>query len=98
MYPQFDRGRLRIKPLVERTHDVPLASLLPLDHQPPPLGPDETAAIAKLGQGLVAAPPAGAPPVLIMGPHVIRAGGAPQLIHPMGARPGPHLGLNRPGP
>src|SRR5262245_38076340 len=34
-YPQFDRNRLQIKPLVERTHDLELSHILPLDSSPP---------------------------------------------------------------
>src|SRR5438128_2645504 len=98
MYPQFDRGRLRIKPLAERTHDVLLASLLPLDHQPSPLGPDATAAIAKLGQHLVAARQSGAARLLIMGAHVIRAGVARQLIDLMERGLVTHVGMNGAGP
>ncbi len=98
MYPQFDRGRLRIQPLAERTHDVPLASLLPLDHQPPPLGPDETAAISTLGQRLVAARQSGAARLLMMGAHVIRAGVARQLIDLMERGLVTHIGMNGAGP
>ena len=32
-YPQFDRSRLLVKPLAQRKHDVPIASLLDLDHR-----------------------------------------------------------------
>jgi hypothetical protein len=35
-YPAFDRKRLRIKSLAERTHDLDLSSVLPLDATPPP--------------------------------------------------------------
>jgi hypothetical protein len=98
MYPQFDRGRLLIKPLAERAHDVPLASLLPLDHTPPPLGPDEAAAIATLGQRLVAARQSGAARLLIMGAHVIRAGVARQLIDLMERGLITHVGMNGAGP
>jgi hypothetical protein len=34
-YPIFDRNRLRIKPLAERTHDLDLSHILPLDASPP---------------------------------------------------------------
>src|SRR5262245_38915735 len=30
-YPLFDRNRLQIKPLAERTHDLDLSHILPLD-------------------------------------------------------------------
>jgi hypothetical protein len=98
MYPQFDRSRLRIKPLAERQHDVTLVSLLPLDHQPPPLGHDEMAAVATLGQRLVAARQSGAARLLIMGAHVIRAGVARQLIDLMERGLVTHIGMNGAGP
>jgi hypothetical protein len=98
MYPQFDRGRLLIKPLAQRTHDLPLSSLLPLEHQPSPLGADEMAAIAALGQRLAAARRAGAARLLIMGAHVIRAGVAAQLIDLLERGLVSHIGMNGAGP
>jgi hypothetical protein len=98
MHPQFDRSRLRIKPLAERTHDLALASLLSLDAQPPALPENSAAAIATLGERLVTARQRGAARLLIMGAHVIRAGVARQLIDLMERGLVTHLGMNGAGP
>ncbi len=71
----FDRGRLRLKPLAERVHDLDLSALLPLapsDFVHPSL-PETAARIA-------AARKHGHPVVLMMGGHVIRAGVQRHLI------------------
>ena len=98
MHPQFDRARLKLLPLHQRKHDVPLSSLLPLDHQPAPLPAKEAAAVATLGERLVAARDRGAARLLIMGAHVIRAGVARQLIDLMERGLISHIGMNGAGP
>jgi hypothetical protein len=98
MHPQFDRSRLQIKPLAERKHDLALASLLPLEHQPPPLAEGAASAIAALGERLVAARERAAARLLIMGAHVIRAGVARQLIDLMERGLITHIGMNGAGP
>ncbi len=60
MAPRFDRDRLKIKPLAERVHDVPLSHLLALDDAPPELAEPEMASLRALGERLVAARQAGA--------------------------------------
>ena len=45
-YPQFDRSRLRIRPLAERQHDITHERLLSLDELPPPLEPPAMEALA----------------------------------------------------
>lgn len=98
MYPQFDRSRLKIKPLAQRQHDLRHDSLLPLEHQPPPLGSDQMGMLGQLGKRLVAARAAGAARMLLMGAHVIRAGVARQLIDLMERGLIDHVGMNGAGP
>src|SRR5436189_162617 len=76
-YPTFDRSRLRIRPLAERSHDLTLSSLLPLD------APAEFAhpAVAELGGRLALARRRGAAGILMMGAHVIRAGVGHDSLH-----------------
>jgi len=70
-YPLFDRSRLRIKPLSERTHDLHLDRWLALTDPTPPFDhPD----LAKLAEAVSAARGANAARTLIIGGHVIRAG------------------------
>lgn len=67
---QFDRSRLRLRPLAERQHDLDLSCLIPLDapaaFRHPALGP--------LAEAIVAARAAGRPVILMMGAHLLRAG------------------------
>ncbi len=97
-FPQFDRSRLLIKPLVERTHDLPHSTLLALDEIPPPLGDKAMRDLATIGSRLVAAREAGASVLMLMGAHVIRAGVARQLIDLMERGLVTHVGMNGAGP
>jgi hypothetical protein len=70
-YPQFDRSRLRVLPLAERSHDLQLERWLALDEETPPFAHpdlDGVAARLKKAQGASAAR------ILLMGAHVLRAG------------------------
>jgi hypothetical protein len=98
MLPQFDRSRLQIKPLAERQHDIQHKDLLPLDHQPPPLGAEEMESIGILGQRLAAAKKSGAARLMLMGAHVIRAGVGRQLIDMLERGLITHIGMNGAGP
>ena len=75
-YPQFDRSRLRIRPLDERKHDLEIRNWLELDDAPEFEHPD----LATLAQRLKAARDEGSTRLLIMGAHVLRAGVNRQLI------------------
>jgi hypothetical protein len=70
-YPLFDRARLEIKPLAERTHDLQLAHWLSLDAPTPPFEHPDLATVA---ERLRAARAAGSARILMMGAHVLRAG------------------------
>ncbi|HYL73730.1 MAG TPA: hypothetical protein VEU96_05965 [Bryobacteraceae bacterium] len=70
-YQLFDRSRLRLRPLEERTHDLHLDRWLGLEDATPDFQhPD----LSTVGARLRSAQEAGAARVLIMGAHVIRAG------------------------
>jgi hypothetical protein len=68
-HPEFDRSRLRLAPLSERTHDVDLSVVCDLA-RPTAVDP----ALTEVGRRIRAARAAGAPVVLFMGGHVVRAG------------------------
>jgi hypothetical protein len=70
-YPQFDRSRLLVKPLAERTNDLQLARWLSLEDATPPFShPD----LATLAERLQQARARGAGRILMMGAHVLRGG------------------------
>jgi hypothetical protein len=73
-YPLFDRSRLEIKPLAQRTHDLPLSNWLALDDPTPPFEhPDLATVAARLGA-------CAGSRILMMGAHVLRAGVNRHLI------------------
>jgi hypothetical protein len=94
-FPAFDRSRLRIQPLAQRTHDLHLSDLLPLDAPSPPFS---HAALPLLGERLAAARRSGAARILLMGAHVLRAGVARHLIDLMERGLLTHLAMNGAGP
>jgi hypothetical protein len=71
MHPQFNRNRLIIKPLRERTHDLSIDKQLPLDAVPDAIDPQSQQVIDILGQRLVAARERGAAILMLMGAHVM---------------------------
>ncbi|MDZ4801659.1 MAG: hypothetical protein SGI92_26180 [Bryobacteraceae bacterium] len=70
-YRQFDRSRLRILPLGERVHDLPLSRWLALDDATPEYSHADLPAVASR---LKAAKEKRAARILMMGAHVLRAG------------------------
>jgi hypothetical protein len=97
-FPQFDRSRLLIKPLDERTHDLTYAHLLELEEVPALENEAAARDIATLGRRLVEARSRGAPGVLLMGAHVIRAGVQRHLIDLMERGLVTHVAMNGAGP
>ncbi|MHB8834621.1 MAG: GSU2086 family protein [Candidatus Methylomirabilia bacterium] len=71
----FDRRRLRLRPLAQRSHDLGVETLQPLGEQGPV--PDDLRALARR---IVASRRAGRPVILMMGAHVLRAGVQRYLI------------------
>jgi hypothetical protein len=100
-FPAFDRSRLKIQPLAERTHDLDLSVILALDAEPPAF---EHASIEPVAARLVAAragntAPASAPAaILMMGAHVIRAGVQRYIIDLMERGFITHVAMNGAGP
>ena len=70
-YAVFDRSRLAIKPLAERTHDLHLDRWLALDDPAPPFAHPQLGEVARR---LVNAKSSGVARILMMGAHVLRAG------------------------
>lgn len=76
-YREFDRSRLKIRPLAERTHDLHFDHWLQLtDPAPPFTHPD----LAVLKQRLTKAKENGSARILMMGAHLLRAGVNRHLI------------------
>lgn len=76
-YPLFDRARLRVQPLGDRAHDLPLANWLALSDPTPPY--DEPR-LERVAERLRQAKRSGAARILMMGAHVLRAGVSRHLI------------------
>ncbi len=76
-YPIFDRSRLEVRPLAERSHDLGLERWLALDDPAPAFAHPDLPAVAKR---LRAARDSGAARILMMGAHVLRAGVSRHLI------------------
>src|SRR5437870_7638547 len=76
-YEIFDRSRLLVKPLAERTHDLQLDHWLPLHAAAPPF---EHAELPALAARIAQARASGAARILMMGAHVLRAGVNRHLI------------------
>ena len=76
-YPTFDRSRLKILPLEERTHDMDLGDVLDVGGARPPF---EHADLPKLAAAIRDARDGGSAVVLMMGAHVIKQGLSRYLI------------------
>jgi hypothetical protein len=70
-FPQFDRSRLRLKPLAERVHDYPVSGWAQLDDPAPAYDNPDLRALAR---AIVAARAGGHPFIWMMGAHVIKYG------------------------
>lgn len=76
-YPVFDRSRLLIKPLAERTHDLRASQWLELDGDAPPFEHPQLGVVAAR---IASARSQGAARILMMGAHLLRAGNNRQII------------------
>jgi hypothetical protein len=94
-YPQFDRSRLKLKPLAERVHDMTLAEMLPLDAAGEPFDHPSLPVIA---QRILQARRNGAPVIVLMGAHVIKSGLSRFIIDLMARGIITHVGMNGAGP
>src|SRR6266481_162854 len=93
-YKSFDRSRLLIKPLAERTHDLQLGRWLALDDATPPF---EHADLATVAARITAARDRGSARILLMGAHVIRAGVNRHIIDLMERGLIDHVAMNGAG-
>jgi len=74
-YPLFDRSKLSLKPLAERSHDLAIQAILPLGEVP--VRHEE---FRKVAEAIEQARRQGAAVVLMMGAHVLRSGVQRYLI------------------
>jgi len=94
-YPTFDRGRLKLRPLADRAHDVNLSDVLSLDANVPPLDSPDLVTVARR---VVSAHRAGRPVILMMGAHVVKVGLSRFVIDLMARGVITHVGMNGAGP
>lgn len=76
-FPQFNRQQLRVQPLANRSHDLTLSVMQPLDAGAVTFAHEHVPAI---GKRLAEAKRRGAARVLMMGAHVLRAGAQQHVI------------------
>jgi hypothetical protein len=93
-YRQFDRGRLKVLPLAERIHDLPLSRWLSLEDETPPFEQPQLRIVA---ERLRAARESGSSRVLIMGAHLLRAGVNRHMIDLMERGLIDHVAMNGAG-
>ena len=93
-YPVFNRDRLLIKPLAERTHDLPLTRWAALSDPMPEFAHPDLATVAAR---LAAARERGAARILMMGAHVLRAGVNRHLIDLIEQGAIDHIAMNGAG-
>ncbi len=93
-YTIFDRSRLLIKPLAERTHDLQLSRWLRLDEETPAFThPD----LAQVAARLQRAKKTGPARILMMGAHLLRAGVNRHIIDLMERGLLTHIAMNGAG-
>lgn len=98
MYSQFDRQRLKIKPLSDRVHDLTRDTLLALDEPPGRLEPEALEAVQTIGRRMAEARARGSTVLWLAGGHLVRAGVARQVIDLMQRGLITVLGMNGAGP
>jgi hypothetical protein len=93
-YDQFDRNRLILRPLEERTHDLDRSLLIFPDG---PREPFEHQALPPLAERIVEAARGGRSVIFFCGAHVLRKGNGPLLVDLMERGLLTHLALNGAG-
>jgi hypothetical protein len=89
-YELFDRSRLKLLPLGERTHDMDLGYLLPADAPSDYVHPD----LAAVASAIREAKAKGASRILMMGAHVIKMGASRVVIDLLERGAFTHVALN----
>jgi hypothetical protein len=90
-YPQFDRGRLRVRPLAQRQNDLDLSVIRKLDDETPDFDHPH---LQTLARRIVDARKRGSEVLLMMGAHVIRCGNSRFIIDLMRRGLLTHIGIN----
>lgn len=93
-FEQFDRNRLKIQPLADRTHDIDRSVLV---FPGSPRQPFVHEAIPRIAERIVAAARTGRTVMFCCGAHVLRTGNGPLLIDLMERKLLTHLALNGAG-
>ncbi len=93
-FAQFDRSRLKLRPLRERTHDVQRSAMIYPDG---PRQPFTHQAIPQIAERVVAGARAGRTVMFCCGAHVLRTGNGPLLIDLMERKRLSHVALNGAG-
>jgi hypothetical protein len=93
-YPIFDRGRLKLRPLQERNHDMDAGYVLGLDE---PAGDFRDPALPVIAERLHAARERGAARLLMMGAHVIKMGASRFVIELLRKGIVTHVAMNGAG-
>lgn len=93
-FAQFDRSRLKLRPLSERTHDIDRSVLVFPDS---PRQPFAHEAIPRIAARIAAAARSGRTVMFCCGAHVLRTGNGPLLIDLMERKLLTHLALNGAG-
>jgi hypothetical protein len=93
-FEQFDRSRLKLRPLRERTHDVERSVMV---YPGGPRQPFVHEAIPQIAARVVAGARGGRTVMFCCGAHVLRTGNGPLLIDLMERRVLTHLALNGAG-
>lgn len=91
---QFDRSRLKLRPLAERTHDIDRSVMVYPDSPRLPFAHD---AIPQIAERIVTAARAGRTVMFCCGAHVLRTGNGPLLIDLMERKLLTHVALNGAG-
>ncbi len=94
-YPVFDRSRLRIRPLVERAHDMDMGYLLQLEEQVEEADSDLRDSLALVAPRLTPSRPGAR--ILMMGAHVIKSGVSRQVIDLLQRGAFTHVAMNGAG-
>ncbi|HEV8130926.1 MAG TPA: hypothetical protein VGQ81_06720 [Acidobacteriota bacterium] len=94
-FKTFDRSRLKLKPLSERKHLLGLDHFLQLND---PSAPFEHPHLRVLADRIVVAARCGAPVIMMMGAHLVRAGVSRLIIDLMERHILSHIAMNGAGP
>jgi len=93
-YPRFDRGKLKLRPLAEREHDLDLSVIMELDAEVEDYADPD---LDTLAQRVVAARERGAEVLLMMGAHVLRQGNSRFILDLMRRGTLTHVATNGAG-